>query len=787
MQHTAADQRVVAFASWILRWRWAVILASIVIVAAAASGMQFLKFTNNYRVFFGPDNPQLQAFQAMQDTYTKNDNIVFVVTPDDGRVFSPQVLSAVADLTSGAWQLTDSIRVDSITNFQHTRAQDDDLHVGDLVPDPAALSDDELAQIREIALREPALADRLIAPAAADTAVSVTFQLPDEEAGKRIRGIVAEARALAAQIKADNPQLSLRMTGTLMMNNAFFEATQADIKLLVPLMYGGIVLVMLLLVRCVASTATTVVIVGLSIVTAMGLAGWAGIGITSPSASAPTVIMTLAVADCIHVIVSMFAAMRGGLDRQAAIVESLRINMQPIFLTSVTTAIGFLTMNFSDSPPFKDLGNITAVGVMAAWLLAVTVLPAMLSILPCRKAAKTSRGSQMMDGLANFVVKRRNTLLIGGALASVALLAAIPANELNDDFIGYFSERIEFRRDTDYMVENLTGMFQVHYSIPSGQSNGVSSPEYLQQLKAFADWYRVQPGVLHVSSITDTFRRLNKNLHGDDEAWYRLPEDRELAAQYLLLYEMSLPFGLDLNNQLNLDKSASKFTVNMESLSSVELRRNVADSEKWLADNAPALASDGVGVSVMFSYIAERNIKSMLSGAVLGLVVISLILIVALRSLRLGLLSLLPNLLPIGLGFGIWGLAVGQVNMAASVVSGMILGIVVDDTVHFLSKYLRARREYGYAPVDAVRFAFHTVGLALLVTTIILITGFAILAQSNFGINATMASLTSIGIGLALIIDFLLLPPLLILLDRGTPEADGKQPDKETKGEVYAH
>ena len=433
-----------------------------------------------------------------------------------------------------------------------------------------------------------------------------------------------------------------------------------------------------------------------------------------------------------------------------------------------------------------NLGNITATGVMIAWVLSVTLLPALLSVLPVRKASGTGRGNQLMDRLANVVIARRRPLLFGGTLVSLALLAAIPVNELNDDFIGYFSERIEFRRDTDYMVENLTGMFQVHYSIPSGEPNGVSSPEYLRQLEAFADWYRSQPGVLHVSSITDTFRRLNRNLHGDDDAWYRLPEDRELAAQYLLLYEMSLPFGLDLNNQLNLDKSASKFTVNMESLTSVELRRIVAESEQWLTTNAPALASQGVGVSVMFSYIAERNIQSMLGGSVLGLVVISLILVVALRSVSLGLLSLLPNLLPIGLAFGVWGLAVGQVDMAASVVSGMILGIVVDDTVHFLSKYLRARREKAYDAVDAVRYAFHTVGLALLVTTIVLITGFSILAQSNFSINATMASLTSIGIALALIIDFLLLPPLLISLDGGKPKEARSPRAEQPTGEMYA-
>jgi predicted RND superfamily exporter protein len=145
---------------------------------------------------------------------------------------------------------------------------------------------------------------------------------------------------------------------------------------------------------------------------------------------------------------------------------------------------------------------------------------------------------------------------------------------------------------------------------------------------------------------------------------------------------------------------------------------------------------------------------------------------IALRSVRIGLLSLLPNLLPIGLTFGIWYLFVGQINMAASVVSGMVLGIVVDDTVHFLSKYLRARRENGMSATDAVRYAFSTVGTALVVTTIILMAGFGVLAQSNFEINSTMATLTTMAIFLALAVDFLLLPPILLKFDSSNTDSN---------------
>ncbi|NNM20636.1 MAG: MMPL family transporter [Gammaproteobacteria bacterium] len=778
---TRSDHAVVAYAQGLLRWRWPVIIAMLMLVAAAGYGTQHLSFNNNYRVFFSEDNPQRQAFDRIQDTYTRNDTLFITVAPDNENVFDQETLTAVAELTDAGWQLPFALRVDSITNFQHTRAELDDLIVADLFADPAGMSDAEIAAAREVALAEPVLRDRLVAPDGRTTAVFVSFQLPDpEEDAAQAQAAVTElaslARGLISDYEAKYPGIDLRMTGSVAMNNAFFEAAINDLRTLVPLMYLGIIIAMLLLVRCISSTLATVIVIAVSIVTGMGLAGWLGIKLTSPSASAPTVIMTLAVADAIHVIVSMFNAMRRGMNKQQAIVESLRINMQPVFLTSATTAIGFLTMNFSDVPPFRDLGNIAAMGVMAAFVFSVVLLPPMLSLLPCRKTPAEHATTVWIDRFADFVVERSNALLVVMALASLTVLAFIPANELDDEFVKYFGEEIEFRRDTDFTLENLTGISQVHYSLATGESNGVSDPQFLLKLDGFADWYRAQPGVVHVNTLSDTFRRLNRVLHGDDPAWYRLPDNRELAAQYLLLYELSLPFGLDLNNQLNIDKSATQFIATTENLSSVKLRALIADSEQWFADNAPELATTGIGISVMFAHISERNIRSMLGGAVLGLVLISGLLLIALRSVRIGLLSLLPNLLPIGLAFGAWGIFVGQVNVAASVVSGMILGIIVDDTVHFLSKYLRARRERNLDPSGAVRYAFHTVGLALTVTTLILIAGFGVLSLSEFVINGTMGALTAIGIGIALIVDFLLLPPLLIKLDRRrTPKSESSE------------
>jgi predicted RND superfamily exporter protein len=555
----------------------------------------------------------------------------------------------------------------------------------------------------------------------------------------------------------------------VMLNNAFASATLQDITTLVPLMYGGIIIALFFFLRSVCGVIGTLAVVALSTVTAMGLMGWLGIGLSPPVSTAPTMIMTLAIADSVHLIVTFLARLRRGDTKREALRESYRLNFLPIFLTSLTTAIGFLSMNFSDAPPFRDLGNVVAIGVVAAWLYSTTFLPALLAVLPVRARkieTKTEPTGAIFDGLVDFLARRRN-LALGGSIAIISLLAAtIPRIEVNDQWTEYFSENVPFRSHSDYIQENLTGFYTIEYSLPAGESGGISEPDYLHKLDRFAEWFRQHDKIVSVQSISDILKRLNKNLHGDDPDYYRIPDDRNLAAQYLLLYEFSLPYGLDLNNQINVDKSATRLIITGLDLSTRETRELIGAGHQWLADNAPEMQVEPASPTVMFAYISERNIKSMLAGSGLAIFLIAVTLVFALRSFRWGAVSLVPNLVPTITGFGVWAILVGEIGMSLSAVTGMTLGIVVDDTVHFLTKYLRGRRQKEFDPVEAIRYAFRQVGPALVITTIVLTVGFAVLSFSTFRLNAWMGQLTAIVIVLALIADFILLPAFLLLVDR---------------------
>jgi hypothetical protein len=761
------NTRVTDYGRWVVNHPWWVILITVLLVMAAASGGRLLSFSTNYRVFFSEDNPQLVAFEALENTYTKNDNVMFILAPKDGNVFTPNALKAVQTLTQQAWQIPHSIRVDSITNFQHTQAEGDDLIVQDLVPEDDSLVADRLREIRNTAMNEPLLINRLISNKGHVAGINVTIQLPGINPAMETPETVTFARQLADKLHSSYPDIEVRISGMIMMNNAFSESSKSDMQHLVPISFLLMLVTLALLIKGFTGTFGTLLVIMFSIMTAMGLGGYIGYPITPPSASTPTIILTIAIANSVHVLVTFLHEMRRGREKRDAMVESLRINMQPVFLASVTTALGFLSMNFSDVPPFAHLGNMVAMGVLTSFVLAMAFLPALMSILPVRvKVIEKTDGKTLMEKLGDFVVRRRRTLIWGMTIVIVMLVASLPRNELNDVFVHYFDESVPFRVDSDFMTENLSGLYVIDYSLVAGETGGVSDPAFLKEVAAFTDWYRAQPETIHVNSITDIMSRLNKNMHGDDINWYRQPQERNLAAQYLLLYEMSLPYGLDLNNQLNIDKTSTRFTATVETMSSNELIALEQRAQEWLSENTSYIKqSHGSGPSIMFANIGLRNIKSMLIGTTVALIMISLILIIALRSIKIGLISMIPNLVPAAMGFGLWGLLVGEVGLGLSIVASMTLGIVVDDTVHFLSKYLRARREKGLNAEDAVRYAFSSVGFALLTTSIVLVVGFLVLALSSFYLNAGMGMLTAIVIAFALAADFLFLPPLLIKLE----------------------
>ena len=761
------------FSQTIIEHKIWIILCSLLIVIAAAAGLPKVKFSSDYRIFFSDDNPHLQAYENLQANFTKADNVMFVVAPNEGAVFTPETLSMVEALTEQAWQLPYSVRVDSITNYQHTVADGDDLLVDNLVSGALVRSPDELIHAKQVALAEPSLLKRLISSKADVTAVNVSFEMPGLEPAEETPAIALAAQKLQQDFLQRYPDIDIRLAGQIVMDNAFKDAAIFDLTHIVPLAFIIAILCIALymlqasgsFITLASGTSIALIIIIASILFAQGISAWLGMDITNASANAPTMVLTLAVADSIHILASFFLQMQRGKDKRSAILESLRINHQPVFLTSVTTIIGFLSLNFSDSPPFRELGNTVAIGVAGAWLFSITLLPALIMLLPIRVKALSEEARGWPLRLADWIILRSRKILILSIVIMSACVAFLPQNELNDIWSEYFDESMQARQDSDFTRDRLTGLGSISFVLKSTEDGGVSDPAFLKALDKAARWLDDQTEIAHVDVFSNVMKRLNKSMQMDDPSAYVLPEQKDLAAQYILLYEMSLPYGLDLNNQVNLNKSESRITATLERVSTAEILALQDRANAWFKNNIPNYSmSHGASSDVMFAHIGQSNIYSMLQGTGIALIIISIVLAFSLRSAYYGMISLLPNLLPALVGFGIWGMFVGKIGLGLSVVFGMTLGIVVDYSVHFLSKFLRAKRENELSTEDAIRYAFNSVGVALSVTTLILFANFGILAFSDYGMNADMGLMTAVTIVVALLVDFFFLPPLLLFL-----------------------
>ncbi|EOK5709146.1 efflux RND transporter permease subunit [Vibrio parahaemolyticus] len=743
-----------------------VLLATIFLIIVATIGGKNLYFRGDYDIFFDGTNKQLLAFDEIQTTFAKTDNLAIVIAPEDGDIFTPQTLSLIQKITVDAWQVPYSSRVDSIANYQHTEAFDDDLLVEDLLYSEYELTPERISKVKSIALSEPVLKSALVSEKGDVTVVNITVQLPEMDKTAEVEEVVSSINAMIDRYQRAYPDVTFHKAGIIAMNHAFMTAAQDDSSTLVPTMLVVILVFLTIMLRSILSVIATLIVIIGSVMATMGISGWAGMFLSTATVNVPTLIMTLAVADCVHVIATMRQSMKNGFTKAQSIERSIALNFVPILITSVTTAIGFLMMNMSDSPVLRDFGNLSALGVMVACFLSVTLLPALLKLLPIHVKMETSQDQKhVMDRLGDFVVSQRRALLPLSVVVIVVCASLIPLNKVNDESVEYFGQRNEFRQAADFMEERISGMTNISIAIKTNESQGIAAPDFLNTIGEFSSWLRGQPETDHVATLADVYKRLNKNMHGDDEAYYSLPQARELAAQYLLLYEMSLPYGLDLNNQINVDKSSIKMVLTVANLGSVELVDLENRIYQWFAEHAPQYQVVASSPSLMFAHIGETNMASMLSTLPITLVLISALLIFALRSVRLGLISLMPNIAPAVIGFGLWALISGEINLGLSVVVTLTLGIVVDDAVHFLSKYQRARRE-GQTAEQAVRYAFHTVGRALWITTVVLVAGFSVLAMSSFRLNADMGQLSAIVIFIALVVDFLFLPTLLMLFDK---------------------
>ena len=764
---TTPPNQANTFLSAVVDHPWRVIVCTILVVLSFGYFLQFVGPSMSYKDLFGAEFPLLKEYERLQSEYTNDESLLFLIEATDGDAFTQELLGGVETLTADLWKTPYSIRVDSITNHQHTEAVGDDLTVADMFKQAQEMAPEEIRRLRDIAVQDPLTVNRVVNPQGNAFSLVISFALPNEGIGEKPE-IMAFVNEKANEFRAKYPQTNVYIGGLIPLDATFLELSSQEAAMFLLMNILLVIALMTILLKRFKPLLPSVIVFLLSIAAAMALSGYMGWKITPFTASVPTVVLIIAVADCIHIITAFVQRLNRGIAKREALIDALSTNARPIVITSVTTAIGLMTLNFSSSLSVAALGSMSALGVMTACLLSLTLLPALLSLgkYEPRESAPWIRDEQF-SSFAQGLYRNRTTVLISFAILAAALTYGLLQNTYDEYFPHAVDKHVPWRQANDFGETHFGSAYNFSFSVEASEAGGVADPAFLSKVDELTSWLRSLPEVTYAKSITDTLKSLNRNLHGDDDAYYRLPQDRQQAAQYLLLYETSLPYGLELTDRVNFDKSATKIFAAFQSMSSADIIALEGRLNDWLRVNMPDDDVTWSGVQLMSSHLIDADGRGLTMGAFLGLFVISLFLIVLLRSVRIGLLSVLSNILPAVFGFGVWGFVNGEIGMGVSVAAGITIGIIVDDTVHFLAKYTSGKNDHGMNKLDAVTYALQQVGPAIIFTTIVLVAGFlAIAAITDLSFNGNMGLMTAMVLSFALLFTLIALPVLLMLLDR---------------------
>lgn len=748
----------------LMRWRIRYAIFTALVLLLSSTQLAHMAFNGDINVMFDPEDPYRVRLQTLEETYQQSQFLLLVVEPANGAVFSHDSIEMLRDLTERAAGLPHAMRVDSVTRFPHVAVEQDTLVIDDALDVEGELTAEQLARLRALSLADDRVRGRLVSASEDVAALLVTLALPDNH----LQGILAvknAAKALREEMTARYPGTRIQFNGDVAIENAILDVTLDDMLRVNPLVFGTIFILTGILLRSLMAIAGTIAVVTTSVGITMGLLIRLGFDVNPISMMAPAIIMVLAVADSVHILTQYVLQLRQGKAPEAAMTRSLVHNARPVFWTSFTTAIGFLGMNFGDSPPFRDMGNMAAVGVLFAFICTYTVLPAVVLLFNPRRQPKPLALARFTEVLAAWVIRLPRAALWIALLVVGFLLVQTFRLQVNDDLAHYFDESLEIQQSIQFTRQHVQGVEFIAYSLDAGGEGQVNDPVFLRKVDDFSRWLREQPEVVGVDSYVEVVKTLHQVMNQDDPAYFRLPERRDLIAQYLLLYEMALPEGMDLTRDISADRSSLRLVVNLVASENQSLLAIERRADAWLQQHYPELRSRPTSQLLMFAHLGTSIIYSMVDGSLFTLLFITGMMVFGLRSWRYGLLSMLPNVCPPIVVYGVWAMTVGEVNHAAAMTFSICLGLVVDDTIHLMSKYLDGRRD-GLNAESAIHAALVSSGTAVVITSLTLIIGILLLSLSHFTVNDTMSLMLASIILAALVFDLVFLPMLLLACDR---------------------
>lgn len=733
------------------------------LIAALAPGLLRLEADFSHRGFFWADDPKLKRFEAFERAFGEDDTVVLAVYSPSG-VFDIETATLLRELSASIWEIPEVVRVDSLANFNWVQAHGDELSVEPFLPEE--LSAALLEQRRRVAISQELLTNYLVSRDGT-VAIIMAHLRPGREGPSDGAAITQALRRIAATHQRGDHRFYI--TGAPIVTYAFQEISRNDLLRLLPIAATLAALFLLGLLRSLVGVVLPFAVVAAAMVTAFGLAGWLGLTQTAMSTPIPSILVAVGIVNTVHILITFFTALRGAATSREAAHQALSKNLLPTFLTTITTAIGFFCFAGAELKPIGTLGIIAGIGTLATWIFAQLLVGALLFLLPLRSAGRRgvrpSPAPAQTRRLVGIILRNRRRIIAGTTCVSAALFIYSLGLEVNSDLVGYFHPDAPVRVASEFIDRTVGAARSFEVVVDAGQPEGVKDPTFVGKVDAFEHWLAAQPGVSRTLSVIDILSHVHRALHDGPKAEQRLPGDRDTLGLELFLYTTGLPRGMDLHDRITQDGRALRITV----LNTIATSREAVAMAARIEEEGRrrGLAVQVTGKYFLYQQVNEYMVPAFLKSLWSATLLVGVVMVVFLRSLRLGIISLIPNVVPVFAG-GALLRAIGKpIDMGTMLVASTCLGISIDDTSHVLANYARLRR-LGRSPNEAVSEVLTGIGPSLLSTNAILIASFASFMAATFMPNVYFGGLTAFILSVALLADLFFTPALLANSDAQT-------------------
>ncbi len=751
------------FVKRIIQFRWAIAILIPLITLMMASSLKNLEFEGSYRIWFGEKSKILQDYDNFRAVFGNDDAIAISFKVEDG-IFNKKTLQVIENITRKLWETEYIARVDSITNYQYVHSDieyPDEIIIEDLIGDVDTLSDADFKRKKEIALGEDLIVGKLIS-ADGKTTMIVGRMTPkagdDPVVSFKLRDSIL--KIIEPEIKKHG--IKFYLNGGPIINTSFIEIAKKDSGIFTPAVILIATFLLLLVFRKFSMSLISISVVIFTFLIVLSIQVMLGFKLNNFTANIPVFVVAIGIADAMHLLWIYVVARKKGMDNEKSIHYTLSKNFLALLLTSLTTAIGFASLSISNVIPIQTLGIATASAAILAFILSILFVPALLAIFKPNIKAQTeeeNKNHNISKWYVNFILQNNTKILFISAFIFIAIGLGIFKANVDSNTVRYFKENVPFRVTTNFIQDNLTGPMSYEIIVDSKENDGIKNPKFLQAVEKFySEFYAKFSDVRHISSLMDVVKTFN-DVMADSKT---IPEDKNLIAQYLLLYSLSLPQGMEINDKMDIDERLLRLSASMNMVDTSKDLEMIEWAEVWW-EKTPYSATVN-GQTKMFAHMQHDVTNTLIYSITLAVVLISLIMLLIFKNLRMLPLFVIPNILPIVLVVGVMGWLDIDIDMGVAIAGAIIIGVAVDDTIHFMVKYIESRKR-GENLQNSLEYVMSYAGSAIIFTTIILSIAFLVFIFSDFNPNYHFGIVTATALVLAAIVDLVTLPAFISKID----------------------